>query len=225
MSSDIDYDFDRDERDEEAADEEDLQFLDEPPAGVRRRRPCPMCGGMIVVTARKCRFCGEVFERGAGSGGLDAKFVNRFRREVHALGGFWIFMGVLQALFAIGVYASRDPAAAARFGGMKEVLMIVAAVFTAVYLLVGVLTCIKSLPAIYVGLVLTYLALAGYLFSLVVVLTGAPPAGALVCVLIIFAIWVLINTIVVVQGHRVIGWASRLREAGLPLTVRPEEVL
>jgi predicted RNA-binding Zn-ribbon protein involved in translation (DUF1610 family) len=26
------------------------------------RRPCPMCGEMILTTAAKCRFCGEVFD-------------------------------------------------------------------------------------------------------------------------------------------------------------------
>src|SRR5690242_3702361 len=26
------------------------------------RRPCPMCGEMIVATAAKCRFCGEIFD-------------------------------------------------------------------------------------------------------------------------------------------------------------------
>jgi predicted RNA-binding Zn-ribbon protein involved in translation (DUF1610 family) len=26
------------------------------------RKPCPMCGEMIVATAAKCRFCGEVFD-------------------------------------------------------------------------------------------------------------------------------------------------------------------
>lgn len=26
------------------------------------RRPCPMCGEIIVATAAKCRFCGEVFD-------------------------------------------------------------------------------------------------------------------------------------------------------------------
>lgn len=27
------------------------------------RRPCPMCGEMIVASAVKCRFCGEVFDQ------------------------------------------------------------------------------------------------------------------------------------------------------------------
>lgn len=30
------------------------------------RRPCPMCGEMIRAAARRCRFCGEVFESATG---------------------------------------------------------------------------------------------------------------------------------------------------------------
>ncbi|QEH34194.1 hypothetical protein OJF2_27290 [Aquisphaera giovannonii] len=36
-----------------------------PPAGDAAegpRRPCPMCGEMILTSAAKCRFCGEVFD-------------------------------------------------------------------------------------------------------------------------------------------------------------------
>src|SRR5262245_22873173 len=32
----------------------------EPPS--EGRRPCPMCGEMILTTAAKCRYCGEVFD-------------------------------------------------------------------------------------------------------------------------------------------------------------------
>ncbi|HEV3165434.1 MAG TPA: hypothetical protein VGZ22_15515 [Isosphaeraceae bacterium] len=32
--------------------------------GTEARRPCPMCGEMILATAAKCRFCGEVFDEG-----------------------------------------------------------------------------------------------------------------------------------------------------------------
>jgi predicted RNA-binding Zn-ribbon protein involved in translation (DUF1610 family) len=38
----------------------------EPAAGqgseAEGRRPCPMCGEMIVATAAKCRYCGEIFD-------------------------------------------------------------------------------------------------------------------------------------------------------------------
>jgi predicted RNA-binding Zn-ribbon protein involved in translation (DUF1610 family)/uncharacterized membrane protein YeaQ/YmgE (transglycosylase-associated protein family) len=42
-----------------------------PSAPTEARRPCPMCGEMIVVGAARCRFCGEVFDEsvaGLGSG-------------------------------------------------------------------------------------------------------------------------------------------------------------
>jgi predicted RNA-binding Zn-ribbon protein involved in translation (DUF1610 family) len=47
----------------------DVYGLDEPaptaggpaPAG-DDRRPCPVCGEMIVATAAKCRYCGEIFD-------------------------------------------------------------------------------------------------------------------------------------------------------------------
>ncbi len=49
----------------------------EPSAG-EARRPCPMCGEMIVATAAKCRYCGEIFDpalkkakRRKGRGGDD----------------------------------------------------------------------------------------------------------------------------------------------------------
>src|SRR5438309_1471562 len=38
------------------------QFQDEPEPAEGERRPCPMCGEMIVASAAKCRFCGEVFD-------------------------------------------------------------------------------------------------------------------------------------------------------------------
>jgi predicted RNA-binding Zn-ribbon protein involved in translation (DUF1610 family) len=42
-------------------------------SSTERRRPCPMCGEMILATAAKCRFCGEVFDpalkKGKGRGG------------------------------------------------------------------------------------------------------------------------------------------------------------
>ncbi len=44
------------------------------------RRPCPMCGEMIVADAAKCRFCGEIFDPAvkkaakSGKGGKKGKF-------------------------------------------------------------------------------------------------------------------------------------------------------
>jgi predicted RNA-binding Zn-ribbon protein involved in translation (DUF1610 family) len=42
---------------------EDDDFEVEPPAEIPEgRRPCPKCGEMILLTAVKCRFCGEIFD-------------------------------------------------------------------------------------------------------------------------------------------------------------------
>ena len=32
------------------------------------RRPCPVCGEQIAAAARKCRFCGELFDEPADAG-------------------------------------------------------------------------------------------------------------------------------------------------------------
>ncbi len=50
---------------EEIHDEPAESYDDEygsPAADSEARKPCPMCGEMIVVAAAKCRYCGEVFD-------------------------------------------------------------------------------------------------------------------------------------------------------------------
>jgi hypothetical protein len=45
--------------------DEHYAVVDPEPAvdsATERRRPCPMCGEMILATAAKCRFCGEVLD-------------------------------------------------------------------------------------------------------------------------------------------------------------------
>ncbi|MDR3636857.1 MAG: hypothetical protein P4L84_23835 [Isosphaeraceae bacterium] len=45
----------------------------EPDESAERRRPCPMCGEMILASAAKCRFCGEVFDDGLKKAGAKKK--------------------------------------------------------------------------------------------------------------------------------------------------------
>jgi predicted RNA-binding Zn-ribbon protein involved in translation (DUF1610 family) len=62
-------------------DSEPLQAVGDAPlevaeSGPQVRRPCPMCGEMIVATAVKCRFCGEILDdtlRISGVGGSKGK--------------------------------------------------------------------------------------------------------------------------------------------------------
>jgi hypothetical protein len=70
------------------------------------RRPCPMCGEMIVATAAKCRFCGEVFDKALLRDGIGAKKgqlrkIASSQRGVQlcvlALVACWIAFGGIQA--------------------------------------------------------------------------------------------------------------------------------
>jgi hypothetical protein len=41
------------------ADPVQAEFADDAPAGSEERKPCPLCGELILKQARKCRYCGE----------------------------------------------------------------------------------------------------------------------------------------------------------------------
>jgi hypothetical protein len=130
----------------------------------------------------------------------DRALVTKFRQQIHALGAFWIFIGGLAiVLAAIGLAGNRGFVNQDR---LQSLVLAVVGVIGMGWCLLGVLTCLKHLWAIYVGLALSYLSIPVQLLSLN--LCG-------VAVLIV----------VVLQAHRVIGWANRMQSAGIPLTVRP----
>jgi predicted RNA-binding Zn-ribbon protein involved in translation (DUF1610 family) len=65
------------------------------PPGSEPRRPCPMCGELIVATAAKCRFCGEIFDPALRQAQLKkqrARGVNAEDTDLSA--GEWVF-GIL----------------------------------------------------------------------------------------------------------------------------------
>lgn len=55
------------------------------------RRPCPMCGEMIVASAAKCRYCGEVFDATLKK----AKKKKKYSAEDETLTGAEIALSVL----------------------------------------------------------------------------------------------------------------------------------
>ena len=172
------------------------------------RRPCPMCGELILRTAIKCRYCGEVFDESlrkaefvAGRSAVDREEIRKFRREMHGLGGFWIFIGALVGVAGLVVAgAGNVPAEAEAIVGTLILLGLA-------WIALGVFTCVKHMWAVYIGLGLSYVSLLGNTAQL---LTGARTS--------ICSILILIS--VIVQAHRCISAAGRMRRAGIPLTTR-----
>jgi hypothetical protein len=126
--------------------------------------------------------------------------LKKFRSQIHALGGFWIIIGVLVglaggAITLLDVQRSPDVA-------IGVALIAITGAFALFWITVGVLACRKAMPAVYVGLVCSYLALL------------AAVVGFSICPIVIFGAAIL-------QAHRVIRWANDLKTTGIPLTMKP----
>ena len=133
---------------------------------------------------------------------IDRKLVRKFREQIHALGALWIFIGTVTAVLAfVGLQGNAD--VAARVAGNQSALLFVMEVMGIIWLILGVLTCLKQMWAVYVALALSYLSLVGQILNLNV-------CGGIIVV------------IVILQAHRVLGWAKQMRAAGLPLTAKPQ---
>lgn len=137
----------------------------------------------------------------APQGAVELVMVKKFRDQIHALGAVWLLIGGL--MIAVGVASflgAFDGAADDRF--MGPVLI----GFGAFWLTIGVFALLKQMWAVYVGLALSYLSLIGNLLRLSI-------CGAILLLLVI------------IQAHRVIGWAKELWSRGVPLTTTVEQLL
>lgn len=190
-----------------AVDYEDYEPRRRPPPRQQKRLPCPACGEKIVSTARVCRFCGERFDgrEARGSGRVSRATIEKFRREAHGLGGFWIFVAVVSVL--VGIALASGGLRGVFPPGQAEVIGLVVILGGVLFLIAGIFTCSKQKWAIVMGLVLSYIALVDGL----VLLAQNPCGGALRLALFLAA---------VVQAHRVLGIAGEMERAGVPLDQR-----
>jgi hypothetical protein len=133
---------------------------------------------------------------------VDRKLLRKFREQIHALGALWIIIGSLAGVLAVvTLQGNRDLAAG--LGSDEQIVLILIAGMGLVWFVLGVLTCLKHMWAVYVALVLSYGSLVGQVFKLNL-------CGGIILV------------IVILQAHRVIGWSKQMRAAGMPLTAKPE---
>jgi predicted RNA-binding Zn-ribbon protein involved in translation (DUF1610 family) len=93
------------------------------------RRPCPMCGEMIIATAAKCRFCGEIFDatlKKAGLGGKQAKSMASAQRNLVISILLWVVCAGISGALSRRMEANRDPS-------LNLAILIVSAIFLAAY--------------------------------------------------------------------------------------------
>jgi len=129
----------------------------------------------------------------------DRGILRKFQQQMLALGVLWILLG----LFAIGLGVFLlFPTSPSLSESARSVLIGIMLISGTLHLLIGVLTCCKQIIAVYVGLVLGYISLVGNLLNLNL------------CALAILAV-------ILVQAHRVIGWARHLKRQGIALSTKP----
>ena len=99
-------------------------------AAPEARKPCPMCGEMIIATAAKCRFCGEVFDatlKKSGLGGREVKSMASAQRNLMISILLWIVCAAVSSGLRTSAAVNRDP-------GMNLVVLIVSVIGLAGYI-------------------------------------------------------------------------------------------
>jgi hypothetical protein len=128
------------------------------------------------------------------------KTLKDFRSQILALGVAWIILAGLALAAGILIGVVGEPADDA-----TPILLAIVGVAGLLWGGLGICACLKQMWAVYVGLVLSYISVAGNLLQLNL------------CAIVILAL-------IIVQAHRVIGFAKELQRAGVPLTTRPEDL-
>jgi DNA-directed RNA polymerase subunit RPC12/RpoP len=132
------------------------------------RRPYPMCGEMIVATAAKCRFCGEIFDPALKKGGRSGK--GRELRTIATTQKFLIICILVQVVMYLVVMSQqrqRPPAPPSPMALVASLVLLIAWVAgivcafvlaikvykTAIGILMGLLAAIPCLGLLILGLI------------------------------------------------------------------------
>jgi DNA-directed RNA polymerase subunit M/transcription elongation factor TFIIS len=86
---------------------------------IESRRPCPICGEMILSSAAKCRFCGEVFDPVLKKGGGSGKKPRKKSSRTEAADGRDLVIGFLCFAVGAGLTLASYANAASSKGGSR----------------------------------------------------------------------------------------------------------
>lgn len=141
------------------------------------------------------------FDAAPASGLAARELVKQFRTQIHAIGAAWIFFAALAGLLLIYVAAGGN-----NFPPETRNILAVGFIISCLlWLVAGIFTCFKYTAAVYLGLVLSYISAIGNLSH----------GNVCAILLLVLVIW---------QAHRVLGFAKKMRERGIPLTTRVDQI-
>lgn len=152
---------------------------------------------------------------------IDFRMVKSFRDQILALGSYWIFVGAVH--LAIALTGHSLPGMPFFFGPLfflvpplalaqSSVAMVAGLSATGVILFaLGVATCMKKIAAVYLGLGLSWLCLILLCYTCV----------AFSLSMAYFVLPILCCLLSMAQAQRVLGWAKKMRDAGVPYDVKP----
>jgi hypothetical protein len=134
-----------------------------------------------------------------------------FRQQIHAVGGAWIVFGILLLPAASGISVGNLTGRTidGKVVAGNPALLVVGnalGLLALVWIVAGVATCLKHVWAVYTGLIINYVVLAGLVLTL-------PQA---VCNIVFVVIFVF----VILQAHRVLRWSREFTAAGIPLNAK-----
>lgn len=156
------------------------------------RRPCPMCGEQILVSALKCRFCGSVFDAALAASAPMSEGVRRaVLDDLGKLSRTWMWVGVLVGLGSL--FVMLDPALRNEERAVQVVVIVITLGIAACWIVCAMGASRRQTWAVYAGLALSYVLL------LLIVLNGC--RGFLLALLVIYGLQI---------GHRVVGKMSRI---------------
>jgi predicted RNA-binding Zn-ribbon protein involved in translation (DUF1610 family) len=126
---------------------------------VEFRRPCPMCGEMIIATAAKCRFCGEIFDATiakAGMGGNKGELKSVASAQRNMLVCVLLFLG---CFVGSGVIQGMDPKASDPALGLVRVIIGAIYLAATIGLMIYIFMLARKMYNLGIGILLGLLAI------------------------------------------------------------------
>ena len=168
----------------------------------------PACGTKFPVGTPACPSCGRPSAPvGLSPEAVNAAVVRSFRKECAALGGVWVFFGLL-ALAGAGLAVSASAPGQSPTDGLSVAVLVF--LLAMLWLSCGAGALLRNITAVQVGMYATGVFMAIGLIGLFV-------GRGNVCGL-------FLGGLIVAQAKRVIDWADRMEQAGIPLDTRPEDL-